>query len=67
MERLLNTTQLAERLNVKRNTVTRNARTIPGAIKMFGRWRFDPVAIEAWIAASRESPDTWAKPTRGAA
>ena len=62
---LLTSEQLAARLNVKRDTVTRNAGRIPGARKVFGRWRFDAEQVEAWLAAKAEQADPWAKPQRG--
>lgn len=62
--RLLTTREVAERLGYQRDTVSRNAHKIPGAKRVFGRWRFDPDALDAWINSQSER-DPWARPTRG--
>lgn len=63
-DRMLTTRDVAERLGFTVDAVTRNAKNIPGARKVFNRWRFDPDAFEAWVESKGEI-DTWAKPTRG--
>lgn len=62
---MLTTRQVAERLNVAPSTVSAHAGSgdIPGAAKVFGRWRFDEQWLEAWIA-SKAARDPWAAPPR---
>jgi hypothetical protein len=52
---LLTTAEVVRRITVERTTVKRWARAgrIPGATKLEGVWRFDPDAIEGWIAAGQ--------------
>lgn len=66
-DRMLTTRQVAERVGYTTAVVSRRAKegTIPGAVKIFGEWRFDPDALEAWLA-SQVPVDTWAAPKRGA-
>jgi len=64
--RMLSTRDVARRLNLHRDTVSRNAAKIPGAHKVFGRWRFDPAVFESWLESRQEVVDTWAAPKRGA-
>lgn len=63
---MLSTAQVAERLGMHRDTVSRNAKNIPGARKVFGRWRFDEQVLESWLVEQKQQADTWAAPKRGA-
>lgn len=63
---MLTTRQVADRLGLATHTVSDRAAAgdIPGASKIFGRWRFDPDTFEGWIA-SQATRDPWAAPSRG--
>lgn len=66
-DRMLTTRQVAERLGYTTAVVSKRAKegTIPGAVKIFGEWRFDPESLDAWVE-SQVPVDTWAAPRRGA-
>lgn len=66
-DRMLRTRDVAERLGYTTAVVSKRAKqgTIPGAVKIFGEWRFDPDTFESWVA-SQVPVDTWAAPKRGA-
>lgn len=63
---MLTTRDVAKRLGYTTAVVSRRAKDgdIPGAVKVFGEWRFDPEAFEAWVS-SQVPVDTWAAPRRG--
>lgn len=56
-QRLLRTREVAERLTVSERQVRDMAQReeIP-AIKIGGEWRFEPGAIEHWLATQRSGP-----------
>lgn len=66
MARMLTAREVAEELGYSTQTVTTRAKAgkIPGAVKIFGRWRFDADKLAAWRAAG-ESRDPWAAAPRG--
>jgi excisionase family DNA binding protein len=66
-DKMLTTRDVAERLGYTTSVVSNHAKNghIPGAVKVWGTWRFDPDALDAWLASSAEAVDTWAKPSRG--
>lgn len=66
MTRMLTSREAAEELNFKVLTITQKAKAgeIPGAVKLFGRWRFDADKLAAWKAAG-EAPDDWAAAPKG--
>ena len=60
MTPLKSSSYVARRLNVNQRTVTSWAAQgrIPGATKLCGVWRFDPIKLERWIKHGEPKP--WA-------
>lgn len=54
MEKLLTVNDLAELLQQERQTVYKNADSIPGRIKLNGALRFRESAIRDWINSATE-------------
>ena len=46
---LLSVGEVALMLRVSEKSVYRNVKTIPGAFKLFGVWRFDREILQAWL------------------
>lgn len=65
---LVGVSWMVKRTGLDRATVKRGAASgrIPGATKLLGVWRFDPQAVEQWIADGQPKPQQTTAPAASA-